>query len=572
MPPTRVAMCVVAVAVLCYANALANRFTFDDLWVIINNPMVREASGLWRGFLHSYWPEATHAGQYRPLAIAAFTIDWMLAPGQAWWFHLVNVAWHALACVLVWRYLGTMLSPLGAAVGALLFAVQPVHVEAVSNIVGRSEIMMTAFVLMGLLAHRRGSPVAILCFALAILSKESGVVFVGLAAAADLLLSGDGWDQVIARRGLYAGYVVVGLLYAGVLAWIFRHGHFVLIAPTWKGAPVWQRWLTVLRLIPEYVRLMVMPMQLDVDYMPNTIVLVSGLTPLVAVGAGLLAVIIACTVVAWRRAPVVAFGFVFFAVALSPVSNVFFPSGIVIAERTLYLPSVGAAILAGWLAQWAVARRPAPVYALATAVGLAFAIRAWTRTPIWHDNKTMTVAVLSEQPESYRAHATAAAIFNLAGNWPASKREAERARTLFRGDATPYLAGVEANLALTSPHDTVLALLDSAVAADSSAFAPWMRSAEIRYAWGDYPASMRDAWTAYRLSPDSVRAIRYVTLSAQRLQDFAMADTAFRRAIADHPDVQFLRAGYAAMLLAHGDTTASRRQDSAVTRLAARRS
>jgi protein O-mannosyl-transferase len=551
LPPTRVAICVAAVAVLCYANALANGFTLDDIWLIIHNSIVQRPSGVWLGFVHSYWPEFTQAGQYRPLVITAFTVDWFIdrivAPGRATWFHLVNVAWHALASVLVWRYLRTMMPSMGAAIGALLFAVQPVHVEAVSNIVGRSEIMMTAFVLMGLLAHRRGSPLAILCFALAVLSKESGVVFVGLAAADDLLLWGEPRARFVARRWLYAAYIAVGILYAGVLAWIFHHGHFVRVAPTWKGAPAWQRWLTVLRLIPEYVRLMVLPLTLRIDYTPNTITRVTSVTPLVVLGAALLATMVACVVATWRRAPAVAFGFVFFAIALSPVSNVFFASGVVIAERTLYLPSVGAAILAGWVAQWALARRPLPALAFAMGLAAVFAVRSWTRTPIWHDNKTMAVAVLSEQPESYRAHATAATVFNLVKNWPASKREAARARTLYQQDPTPYLAGVEADLALGSPHDSVYALLDSAVAVDSAEFACWIRSAEVRYWWGDYRTAMAYAWRAYQLSPDSVRAIRYVTLSAQQLHDYGMADTAFRRAIADHPDVGYLRTGYAAM-------------------------
>jgi hypothetical protein len=555
LPPTRVAICIIVAAMLCYANALANQYTLDDVWLILHNPIVQETSGLWRAFTHPYWPEVTHAGQYRPLAIVSFTLDWMLAARHPWWFHLVNVAWHALACVLVWRYLTTMMAPAGAAAGALLFALQPVHVEAVANIVGRSEIMMTAFVLMALLAHRRGSLLAIPCFALAVLSKESGVVFVGLAAAADLLLSDTPRARFVAQRWLYAGYLLVGLLYAGVLALMFRHGHFVLVAPTWKGAPAWQRWLTVLRIIPEYVRLMVMPMRLDIDYTPNTIVLAAGITPLVVLGAALLAVIIACTIRSWRQAPVVAFGFVFFAVAISPVSNVLFPSGVVIAERTLYLPSVGAAILAGWLTQWALARRPASALALAAVMVVAFAVRTWTRTPIWHDNKTMTVAILSEQPESYRAHATASAVFNLAGRWPESKREAERARSLFRRDPVPYLAGVEAELALKSPRDSIRMLLDSAIAVEPTAFAPWLRLAEVSYYWGDYREAMAAGWTAYDLSPDDLRPIRYITLSAQQLHDFPMADSAFRRAIADHPEVQYLRRGYAAMQQTRSDTT-----------------
>jgi protein O-mannosyl-transferase len=548
VPDRVVAVTVVAVAVLCYLNALANLFALDDLWVVLHSAITHDPSGLWLAFVHPYWPEYTQAGQYRPLAIVAFTLDWIIAPGKAWWYHLVNLLWHAGASLLVWRYLRTLLPAVGAAIGALFFALHPVHVEAVANIVGRAEIMMTVFVLCALLAHRRGSALAILWFALAILSKESGVVFVGLAVAADVMLSGAPRETLMARRWLYVGYLLVGIAYAGVLAWIFRHGHFVIVAPTWRNAPAWQRWLTVLRLVPEYVRLMLAPYRLAIDYTPNTITLVHSVTPLVVLGTVLLATIVACTVVAWRRAPVVAYGIVFFAVALSPVSNVLFPSGVVIAERTLYLPSVGVAILAGWVAVWALARRPAPVAAVLAAVALLFVVRVWTRTPVWHDDKTIAINALDEHPESYRAHATASAVFMNARMYPEAKREAAISRTLYPPDPIPYISGVDIDEMLHSPRDTMLALADSAVAKDSTFFPALLRSAEVRYEFGDYQRAMTQAWAAYQLSPDSVRAIRIVTLSAQRLNDYAMADRAFRRAIADHPDVAYLRKGYAAML------------------------
>jgi len=300
--------------------------------------------------------------------------------------------------------------------------------------------------------------------------------------------------------------------------------------------------------VPEYVRLMLMPLQLSTDYTPNTITLVTRVTPQVVLGAFLLALVVACTVTAWRRAPVVAFGFVFFAIALSPVANVLFPSGVVIAERTLYLPSVGVAILVGWGCAWAVARRPAPVGAVLTAVALLFAVRVWTRTPVWHDDKTIVLDALANHPESYRAHASASAVFMNAKRWPEAKREAAMARTLYPADPIPYLSGLDIVEAMNGPRDTVLALADSALALDSTSFSTLIRSAEVRYEYGDYQRAMVQAWAAYLHSPDSVRAIRYVTRSAERLNDYAMADSAFRRAIADHPDAAYLRRGYAVML------------------------
>jgi len=559
-----IAVGLAVVAVLCYVNALANQFTLDDLWVIDMNPMVHSISGLWRGFAHSYWPEMTHAGQYRPLAIMSFTLDWAIAGRHPWWFHLVNILWHVAATLLVWRLLETMVPTTAAAAGALLFAVQPVHVEAVANTVGRSEIMMTVFVLAGLLAHRRGSRLAILWFALAVLSKESGVVLLGLVAAHDVLFHARPLERLRAQRALYAGYAVVVVCYALTLLYIFRGGHFVMVAPPWTEATTRERLLTVLRIVPEYVRLMTAPYDLRIDYTPRTIMLEHGWSPLVVLGAVLLAIIGAATLVAARRAPPVAYGFLVFAIAISPVANVVFASGVVIAERSLYLPSVGAAILAACAVQWLTARRPAVAVAAVVVVAAAFAARAWTRTPIWHDNKTLIVRELAEQPESYRAHATAAAIFNLALNWPASRREAAVSRSLYSGDPVPYLAGVEAELAMGAPRDSILSLLDSAIAVGPTTFASRMRMAEVRYMWGDYRESMAAAWQAYLLSPDSIRAVNYVTLSAQKLGDYAAADSAFRRVLADHPDAWIVRRGYASMLRERGDTAAASRQNSIV--------
>src|SRR5580704_5396890 len=177
------------IAVLCYANALANGYVQDDQGIIHDNPLVTTVSGLWRAFIHPYWPERNGAGQYRPLVIASFVFDRAVLHLGAWWFHLENVALHAFVCVLVYRLLCLTLSWRAAWLGSAWFALQPIHVEAVSNGVGRCELMASAFVLLAFFAHRERKRTAILWFALALASKESGIVFLGLAALNDVLLS-----------------------------------------------------------------------------------------------------------------------------------------------------------------------------------------------------------------------------------------------------------------------------------------------------------------------------------------------------------------------------------------------
>jgi protein O-mannosyl-transferase len=554
------------VAALCYANAVANGFALDDRWIIVGNPLVVSLTGIWRAFGAPYWPNGL-VGQYRPLVIGSFAIDWAIGHGGGWWFHLVNVGWHVAATVLVWRLARQLLPEVGAVAAALVFAVHPVHVEAVSSAVGRCELMAAVFVLAGLLAHRAGRPSAVAWYALALLSKESGIVMLGLAVCNDLLLTERRWETLRARRRLYAGYGVCIAAYVCLLAWVFRGGKVVEVpSVVWWGATPVERWLTVLRVVPEYVRLMLWPWDLAIDYTPGTMVLVKTVTPMVGLGAAMLLLAAAVVVLTWRRAPVVAAGILWFAIAMSPVSNVFFASGIVLAERTFYLPSVGGVLVIGWVVAALAARvaeRPAPRAALVGVVAsvvLLFGLRSWARTPTWRDNKSVALVWVETHPESYRGHAWASIVLSKVNDWRGSAREAARARTLFPADPGPYMLGSEAALAL---HDsaTALTLLDSAVLVAPTEGAPIVRRARLYAIYKDWPHSMSDARRAYAVDWRLAGAIALQVAAAQHLGDTAAARRAFRRGLADHPRDRDLHLGYAAMLRAVGDTASARRED-----------
>src|SRR5439155_950465 len=100
---------------------------------------------------------------YRPLVIAGFALDWLL--GSTAWFHTVNLAWHAAASVAVAALARRWTDSTGALVAGLLFAVHPLHVEAVANVVGRAELMAALFTLLAVyaaLVHESpGEPTAV---------------------------------------------------------------------------------------------------------------------------------------------------------------------------------------------------------------------------------------------------------------------------------------------------------------------------------------------------------------------------------------------------------------------------
>jgi hypothetical protein len=134
------AMAVAMIALLLFAPGLLDGFAYDDVPVIVGDPRIRSLSNLPAILTGGYWQNSDLA-IYRPLTTLSFSVDWSLAPANAAWFHFTNILLNAGAAVLVFMLLNRLFAAGPALAGALLFAVHPVHVEAVTNVVGRAELL-----------------------------------------------------------------------------------------------------------------------------------------------------------------------------------------------------------------------------------------------------------------------------------------------------------------------------------------------------------------------------------------------------------------------------------------------
>jgi len=364
-------------------------------------------------------------GLYRPLTLGSFTAEWNLWGGSAVGFHTVSLLGHALAALMVLLLLARM-APLAAALaGALFFAVHPVHVEAVANVVGRSEIYAAMAVLAACLVYLhpglgrgrpRGVRTGLLCalYLAGLGSKEGAVMLPAALLALELARPGEGRLGARMRR---EGALMVGL--AGTLAGYLLLRAAVLgaitggaAAPELLGLTAAQRVLTALSLWPEYVRLLVFPLSLSADYAPAVLLVARGITPEVVAGGF---VLVGLALLAWalrRRAPLAAAGIVWFFVTVLPVSNLLFPAGLLLGERTLYLPSVGASlVVAGvWAAAASRVSRAARPWGLAAAAVVlsALLVRTVVRNPTWFSTWTVMNTLALEHPESAAAMRTRA--------------------------------------------------------------------------------------------------------------------------------------------------------------------
>lgn len=408
-------------AVLVYANAVFNGFVLDDRAIVFEHPVVRDAQ-YWRAFVSPYWPESIGGGQFRPLGLLAFALDRALASDAPMWYHAMNIGWHAAVTLLLWRFAARYLAPAAALFAAAVFAVHPVHVEAVANVVGRLELMAAAFVIAALLAHGRKSWTAVPLYLCACLSKEHAIVFLPLAVATHFAFDQKPRDAIRERGRLWCAYLTVTAAWLSAMLFVTR-GHPPIVSEVFAGLTTGERLLTVLSVVPEYLRLLLLPIHLSADYEPGVLTAATEFDTTVMLGIVVLALWSRAIVRSWRTQRVAAYALLFVPLALAPVSNVLFPTGVALAERTLYLPSIGVCLGAGWLFGRIGDRSRNVAVILGLCLLSLGAIRTWTRTPVWHDSRTFFLRLLEDHPESYRAHWIAGRALHAAGDVDGARRE-----------------------------------------------------------------------------------------------------------------------------------------------------
>ncbi|HTL05635.1 MAG TPA: tetratricopeptide repeat protein, partial [Gemmatimonadales bacterium] len=263
--------------------------------------------------------------------------------------------------------------------------------------------------------------------------KENALVMPGLLVAAEVLLvpAGEAWGARVSRlRRLLLLLLLVAVSFYGVRTLVLRGdliGSFT--AEGLAYLTMGQRGLTMLAVVPHWFRLLLWPAHLQADYSPAELVAQTAWGPEQTLGALLVLGTLLAFLLAWhRRAPAISFGIAWMAIAIFPVHNVLVPTGIVLAERTLFLPSIGALLALGGLGAILMERASEGArLALAAAVGALLILgvaRSTTRHPVWADQFGLWYYTANrDAPRSYRAHHALAEMYFLAGSEARAERE-----------------------------------------------------------------------------------------------------------------------------------------------------
>uniref|UniRef100_A0A2K6GAV2 dolichyl-phosphate-mannose--protein mannosyltransferase n=1 Tax=Propithecus coquereli TaxID=379532 RepID=A0A2K6GAV2_PROCO len=460
--PAGAAALLAGASCLCYGRSLQGEFVHDDVWAIVNNPDVRPGAPLrWGIFTNDFWgkgmAENTSHKSYRPLCVLTFKLNIFLTGMNPFYFHAVNVILHCLVTlVLMYTCDKTVFKNRGLAfVTALLFAVHPIHTEAVAGIVGRADVLACLLFLLAFLSYNRSldqgctgecfPPTASPFFLLlslflgtcAMLVKETGVTVFGVCLVYDLFSLShkqdkssngvvhqrspqqpgspqpaslpahphreSGKQQRFPHKGAWGGchsslppepkssgfpvspravwslmryltassnrnflltmrpflkravlvisYVIVVLYFR---LWIMG-GSMPLFSeqdnPASFSPYLLTRFLTYSYLLAFNVWLLLAPVTLCYDWQVGSIPLVETIWDVRNVATILLAVVMALLslhcLAAFKRLEhkEVLVGLLFLVFPFIPASNLFFRVGFVVAERVLYMPSMGYCIL-----------------------------------------------------------------------------------------------------------------------------------------------------------------------------------------------------------------------------------
>ena len=401
----RAALC--GIALLAYANSFSTGFALDPTELVLQDPRIRAvtAENLALILKQEYLWLNYSSGLYRPVTTASFLLNYaVLGNGESpAGYHWVNFLLHVVNVWLVFALAHRLFRARSAAfIAAAVWAVHPVTTEAVTNIGGRADLLAAFAVLSGLLCYLRGPVWAVLPFALlGVFAKENAIVLLGLMLWCDAT-SSEGWTQVRRRFPAYAaGLASLGIFLLVRLA-VFRRLPYAeppFVDNPLAGAGFWTARLTAIKVVALDLWLLVCPLKLSSDRSYDQIPL-GGESAWVALCV--LAAIAALVFILRRKDRLILWSAGFFLIALLPTSNLIVPIGSIMAERFLYLPSVGFAIALAALAGHVGPERLR--FAIVAVVLTALAFLTYSRNPAWQDSLSLASEDVHNAPRSFKLH------------------------------------------------------------------------------------------------------------------------------------------------------------------------
>jgi tetratricopeptide (TPR) repeat protein len=419
-------------AFLLYANTLSHDFVLDDGIVITENDFTKKGfGGIWQilttDSFHGFFKDGdkqnlVSGGRYRPLSVVLFAVEYQFFGKNAFLGHLFTIIWYSLMCFILLITLQLLFKEvkhgkLIATIAAIIFTIHPIHTEAVANIKGRDEILSLLFSVLALYSlliwiderKKMGLYAGIFSFFLGLLAKENAITFLGVIPLAIWLFRSNDTKLAI-KTGLVL--LVPGIVFLAIRQSIlgdtfvaesmelmnnpflkFEDGRYIPFTSGERLATIIFTWLM-------YLKLLFWPLVLTHDYYPRHIEMMTFANWQVILSVLVHLFLVIFAIIKLKSSKLISFAILFYFMTFSIVSNLLFPIGTNMAERFMFMPSVGVCIALAYFVVKIAENNRGVALGLSLVFSLFFVIKTYSRNEAWKDNHTLFSTDIHHSPNS----------------------------------------------------------------------------------------------------------------------------------------------------------------------------
>lgn len=438
----------VIIAAGLYINTLDAGFVYDDILVVLDDPDIRVWSlGGWESFLGRY---------VRTLSLK---LDYRLFGLSAQGYHMQNIFWHSLSTVLLYIVFTMVIKDrVTAFLGALFFAVHPIHVESVTNISNRKDILCMTFILLSIISYLKFISsmhiqkkmwffLTIFFWFIALNSKEVAVTLPLLIILYEKLFLAKE-NRVILKFPLFTAVIsaagLAALIYYVLSTINLSDMKFIETLAGYSGVPSYFSVVNSSAMaFWKYLALMFFPFGLSPEH--NVTLLSSLINPVAFFSYLFIAGFLFLSIAVAGKSPAISFGLFWFFINYLPVANII-PSVYIMADRYMYIPSAGPCLLAAMgfrflFKEPGMVRRKGSLILLGVLISLTismYAFKTLSYSAAWKSDLSLWNYSVKKYPDSDKTLAGRANALSSAGDYNEALRDFNRAISINPQNARAY--------------------------------------------------------------------------------------------------------------------------------------
>ncbi|MFH1380094.1 MAG: tetratricopeptide repeat protein [bacterium] len=453
----------IILCIILFINTFGNKFVWDDQHVIVDNKYVTNLGNPLVYFTAEYWNDygSAQGTRYLPLRTVSFAIDYAIWKFNHIGYHLTNLLLHIFNVMLVYALVFMLFKDIKIALfSSLLFAAHPMHVESITWIKNRTDLITLIFYLLGVILFIKSNNLtrtiqqkvssikyqvssikskvngtqillllgSICCYVLTLMSKEMGITLPAVLLVYLILF----FSTSEFKKGLACTipFWIVCIGYIYFKFFIIKAGSMVEFAK--PVLSLFTHTLVVVKTLAYYLMLLVFPFHFNADR--RLLKPLSLFEPTVLGSIFMLIIAGILAVMLFRRSRIGFFMLAWIGITLAPVSNIFFIIARPIAEQRLYIPSVGFCVLVGMMLMRI--KKIGPVMLIIIISSYSFA--TIMRNRVWKDSISLWSKTVEASPNGSRAHLNLANAYHRERMYDDAFLEYQEASRLLPNDSDIY--------------------------------------------------------------------------------------------------------------------------------------